>query len=68
MLKSGSIVAAMTLLIVGALALRPTPSAGQGQGCAYEAWGQVSGGHYDCLGTACVPSICCKICPVLPEG
>jgi hypothetical protein len=67
MLSKRSTIAVMMLLVFGGLMVRATASA-QGDPCTYEAWGHVSGGHYDCLGTACVPSICCKICPPQQPG
>jgi len=70
MFRKGSMVAAIALLVLGALTLRPPASAADD--CTWEAWGHVSGGHYDCLGSPCAfepNTVCCKICPTLPgEG
>ena len=60
MRKLSMLAASVVLLVVGALALQPAEAGA----CTYEDWGQVSGGHYDCLGVACDPGWCCKICPV----
>ena len=62
-MKKGMMLAATSLLLVfAAFAVKANEANGAETTCVYEDWGQVSGGHHDCLGVACDPGWCCKIC------